>query len=89
MNRCTVCGDKYPDSSPYPACTQVCGAQLSAILVASLKAQGVDFHDVIPKAYPGTQDPRPDLIPWGEWQAAQESAKRLSGHLYRKPRWGT
>lgn len=86
MNRCTMCGDKYPDSSPYPACTQVCAARLACVFVADLQARGLDFRQIIPTAYPGTGEVRPDLVPWPEWRDAQASAERLGQK--RKLRWG-
>lgn len=85
MNRCVACGDKYPDSSPWPACTQWCAARLAVLLVATLELQGIDYKTLLPSQTP-SWGPRPDTIPWDLWQRAQESAERLGQK--RKPRWG-
>lgn len=85
QQRCVICGDKYPDKSPYPACTQVCAARLASLLVASLELRGTNFRDLLPR-FTEAWGPRPDTIDWDLWRRAQESAERLGQR--RKPRWG-
>lgn len=85
MNRCVACGDKYPDSSPWPACTQVCAARLAVLLVAALELKEIDYKELLPTQTP-SWGPRPDLIPWSQWRDAHASAERLG--QTRKPRWG-